>query len=128
MWVDMSAQVFSLRGARVLSFSLTSSGEIDLSFMAKKPGAELQMDRATVRIPLAGLPKANPLPPYTRLLHDVLLGDRSLFTRPDGLAAVWKVAEPLLSNRPRLASYPAGSWGPPRAATLTAPGRWLLGP
>ena len=114
--------------ANVLSFSLTSSGEIDLSFMAKKPGAELQMDRATVRIPLAGLPKANPLPPYTRLLHDVLLGDRSLFTRPDGLAAVWKVAEPLLSNRPRLASYPAGSWGPPRAATLTAPGRWLLGP
>ena len=26
------------------------------------------------------------LPAYSRLLHDVLMGDRSLFTRPDGLA------------------------------------------
>src|SRR5271166_7064410 len=31
---------------------------------------------------------ADPLPPYVRLIHDVLPGDRSLFTRPDGLAAV----------------------------------------
>ncbi len=38
-------------------------------------------------VPLAELPDAEPLPPYVRLIHDVLLGDRSLFTRPDGLAA-----------------------------------------
>lgn len=38
-----------------------------------------------------------------------------------------KVAEPLLSNPPRVASYPQGSWGPDQARKLIAPGRWLLG-
>ena len=70
---------------------------------------------------------ANPLPPYVRLIHDVLIGDRSLFTRPDGLAAVWKVAEPLLSNPPQIVPYAPGSWGPAQARKLIAPGRWLLG-
>ena len=62
-----------------------------------------------------------------RLIHDVLLGDRSLFTRPDGLAAVWEVAEPLLSRPPQVSSYAPGSWGPARAREPVAPGRWLAG-
>jgi glucose-6-phosphate 1-dehydrogenase len=57
----------------------------------------------------------------------VLLGDRSLFTRPDGLAAVWKTAGPLLANPPKVAPYAPGSWGPEPARKLIAPGRWLLG-
>ena len=61
------------------------------------------------------------------MLHDVLLGDRSLFTRPDGLAAVWQVADPLLRNRPEPLPYPPGSWGPAPAAELAAPDGWLLG-
>ena len=113
--------------ANVLSFSLAGSGEIDLSLVAKKPGPALNLDIAHAAIPLSDLAGADPLPPYVRLIHDVLLGDRSLFTRPDGLAAVWQVAEPLLSNPPRPASYPPGSWGPPQARKLIAPGRWLLG-
>ena len=61
---------------------------------------------------------ADPLPPYVRLIHDVLIGDRSLFTRPDGLAAVWKAAGPLLDNPPKPLPYAPSSWGPdgrPRA-------------
>ena len=57
----------------------------------------------------------------------MLLGDRSLFTRPDGLAAVWDVAGPLLANRPTVAPYAQGSWGPAEARELIAPGHWLLG-
>jgi glucose-6-phosphate 1-dehydrogenase len=110
-----------------LSFSLSGSGAIDLTLAVKKPGPELVLDHAAVELPLAGLPGADPLPPYVRLIHDVLLGDRSLFTRPDGLAAVWRVAGPLLANRPRLASYQPGSWGPASARRLVQPGRWLLG-
>ena len=113
--------------SNVLAFSLSGSGEIDLSLLAKKPGPQLDVDATTAHIALSDLPDAQPLPPYVRLIHDVLLGDRSLFTRPDGLAAVWKVADPLLSNRPRVASYAPGSWGPARARKLIAPGRWLLG-
>jgi glucose-6-phosphate 1-dehydrogenase len=113
--------------SNVLSFSLAGDGEIDLSLVAKKPGAGLKLDPATAAIPLSRLKGADPLPPYVRLIHDVLIGDRSLFTRPDGLAAVWKVAGPILDNPPRIAPYAAGSWGPAAARKLIAPGRWLLG-
>jgi glucose-6-phosphate 1-dehydrogenase len=111
----------------VLSFSLAGDGEIDLSLVAKKPGAGLDLDPAKAAVPLSGLRGADPLPPYVRLIHDVLIGDRSLFTRPDGLAAVWKVAGPLLGTPPKIAPYAAGSWGPAAARKLIAPGRWLLG-
>jgi glucose-6-phosphate 1-dehydrogenase len=113
--------------ANVLSFSLAGNGEIDLSLVAKKPGAALELDVARAAIPLSDLAGADPLPPYVRLIHDVLLGDRSLFTRPDGLAAVWKVAEPLLTAPPAIAPYAPGSWGPDAARDLIAPDRWLLG-
>ena len=113
--------------SNVLSFSLAGDGEIDLSLVAKKPGPGLDTDEAHTSIPLSTLPGGDPLPPYVRLIHDVILGDRSLFTRPDGLAAVWEVAEPLLSNPPRVASYAPGSWGPAEARDLIAPGCWLLG-
>jgi glucose-6-phosphate 1-dehydrogenase len=113
--------------SNVLSFSLAGDGEIDVSLVAKKPGPALDLDRARASIPLSGLPEANPLPPYVRLIHDVLLGDRSLFTRPDGLAAVWEVAGPLLANPPKVQPYAPGSWGPTQARKLIAPGRWLLG-
>jgi glucose-6-phosphate 1-dehydrogenase len=115
------------RDGNVLSFSMAGDGEIDLSLVAKKPGPALDLDVAHAQIPLATLRDADPLPPYSRLLHDVLLGDRSLFTRPDGLAAVWDVAEPLLSRPPKVAPYAPGSWGPAQARELIAPGRWLLG-
>jgi glucose-6-phosphate 1-dehydrogenase len=113
--------------ANVLCFSLAGDGEIDLSLVTKKPGPALNPDVAHATISLASLPDANPLPPYVRLIHDVLLGDRSLFTRPDGLAAVWNVADPLLSRPPQVCSYAPGSWGPAEAADLIAPGKWLLG-
>ncbi len=113
--------------ANVLSFSLAGDGEIDLSLVAKKPGPGLTLDTATTAIPLSALADADPLPPYVRLIHDVLVGDRSLFTRPDGLAAVWKVAGPLLDSPPKVVPYQPGSWGPAKARTLIAPGRWLLG-
>ena len=115
------------RAANVLYFSLAGDGEIDLSLVAKRPGPALELDVAHASIPLASLHGADPLPPYVRLIHDVLLGDRSLFTRPDGLAAVWDVAEPLLSSPPPVNPYPPGSWGPAQARDLVAPGHWLLG-
>ena len=112
----------------VLSFSLAGNGEIGLSLMAKKPGPALELESAQTSIPLANLKGADPLPPYVRLIHDVLLGDRSLFTRPDGLAAVWDVAGPLLANPPKVAPYAQGSWGPAEARELIAPGTLAAGP
>ena len=115
------------RDANVLCFSLAGDGAINLSLVAKKPGPALDLEVAEASIPLAGLPGADPLPPYVRLIHDVLIGDRSLFTRPDGLASAWKVAQPLLSNLPQVQPYAPGSWGPAQANDLIAPQRWRLG-
>jgi glucose-6-phosphate 1-dehydrogenase len=113
--------------SNVLSFSLAGDGEVGTTLLAKKPGVALDLEPASVSLPLATLGEGEPLPPYARLIHDVLLGDRSLFTRPDGLAAAWKVVTPLLDNRPRLVTYPQESWGPARARKLAAPHGWLAG-
>ena len=113
--------------SNVLTFSLAGDGEIDVMLVAKKPGPALVTEEAKAAIPLAGLDGADPLPPYVRLIHDVIIGDRSLFTRPDGLAAVWQVAAPLLNNPPAAVPYPQGSWGPAQARELIAPDHWLMG-
>jgi len=65
-------------------------------------------------------------PASPRLIHDVLVGDRSLFTRPDGLAHVWEVAGDLLTDKPEPAAYPQGSWGPEAAQALAGPDGWIL--
>ena len=57
----------------------------------------------------------------------MLLGDRSLFTRPDGLSHVWHVAGPLLDAKPAPVPYAAGTWGPTEANALAGPDGWLLG-
>src|SRR4029077_13684330 len=111
----------------VLSFSLAGDGEIDLTLVAKKPGPGLDLDHAAVSLPLSSLRGADPLPPYVRLIHDALTGDRSLFTRPDGLASAWKTIGPLLTSPPQIASYPPGSWGAAPERHAIATGRWLLG-
>lgn len=114
-------------GGNALSFSLAGSGALDIALVVKKPGAGLDLASATSTVALSSVPGANPLPPYVRLIHDVLLGDRSLFTRPDGLASVWKVVAPLLDNPPPPVPYAPGSWGPEEARALAAPDGWLLG-
>jgi glucose-6-phosphate 1-dehydrogenase len=113
----------------VLRFALDGTGAIDLSMVVKEPGVGLTLDTASARVPIRSLAdgKQVPLPPYVRLLHDVLAGDRSLVTRPDGLAQVWKVAKPVLALDRRPLPYPVGSWGPARARRLAGSDGWLLG-
>jgi len=110
----------------VLSFSLKGDGELALSMVIKEPGPQFDLTVGTSTLELGTVQGAEPLPPYTRLIHDVLIGDRSLFTRPDGLAYVWEVAQPLLDNRPTVQTYKPGSMGPASAEALAEPGRWLL--
>jgi glucose-6-phosphate 1-dehydrogenase len=115
------------KNGNVLTFDLSGSGAIDLRLVAKRPGPALDLDVADIGLALDALPDGDPLPPYVRLIHDVLIGDRSLFTRPDGLAAVWTAAGPLLGHPPKALPYAPGSWGPPAARELAEPDGWLLG-
>src|SRR3954468_1788492 len=63
------------RGGNVLGFDLSGNGAIELSLVAKRPGPSLDLNVGDVRLQLADLPAGDPLPPYVRLLHDVLMGD-----------------------------------------------------
>jgi len=95
--------------------------------VVKEPGPEFELSTAQSTIMLADVSGADPLPPYVKLLNDVILGDRSLFTRPDGLAWAWDAITPILDSPPAVQSYPRGSWGPTAAEALAAPDGWLVG-
>jgi glucose-6-phosphate 1-dehydrogenase len=94
-----------------------------LKFDMKEPGAGFNVknvnmdfhysDLADIRVPSA----------YERLLHDVMIGDSTLFSRDDEVETAWKFLQPVQSawlNNPEIKvfGYPAGTWGPEHANDL----------
>jgi len=94
-----------------------------LKFDMKEPGAGFNLknvnmdfhykDLANIRIPSA----------YERLLHDVMLGDSTLFSRDDEVETAWKFLSPIQwawATNPgiKVFGYPAGTWGPEHANEL----------
>jgi glucose-6-phosphate 1-dehydrogenase len=67
-----------------------------------------------------------PAEAYERLLHDVMVGDHTLFMREDAAERAWTVVQPALEHPAPLHTYPAGSWGPAEADDLIAPYAWHL--
>ncbi len=114
-------------GCNTLGFELSGDGEIDLSLVTKRPGPTGDLAPASARLPFGQAFHTPSLPAYSRLIHDVLIGDRSLFTRPDGLRHVWEVAGALLEDKPEPQIYPRGTWGPDRARALAGEKGWVLG-
>ena len=55
-----------------------------------------------------------------------MLGDRTLFTRAEGIERLWEVAAPLLAAPPPVQPYAPGTWGPPAVDELVAPHAWQL--
>ena len=63
--------------------------------------------------------------PYEVLLHAAMVGDRTHFTRQDGVEETWRIMQPLLDSPPPVHAYTPGSWGPKAADALVAGhGRW----
>jgi glucose-6-phosphate 1-dehydrogenase len=111
-----------------LSFELGEPGSISASFLAKVPGPTLQLGEAHMRFSYAdtfGGPD-NALDPYERLIHDVMVGDRMLFTSSAAIERLWEISEPLLEDPPPVQTYEPGSWGPEDSHRLIAPRRWHL--
>jgi glucose-6-phosphate 1-dehydrogenase len=111
----------------VVSLSLSGSGSLDIGLVAKEPGPDLSLASAHTTLDLKQVPGGTPLPPYVSLIHDVLTGDRSLFTTSDGLAKAWAALAPLQQRPPQVHPYEPGSWGPTEANALAGPSGWLLG-
>ncbi len=111
-----------------LSFDLGDPATISASFLAKVPGPELQLGEATMGFSyetgFAGPEQA--LDPYERLIHDVMVGDRLLFTTSGPIERLWEVSAPLLDDPPPVHPYEPGSWGPESHHGVIGPRRWHL--
>lgn len=108
-----------------LEISLAGSGAIRASLILKRPGPELELTEHRFDLSLAEVPESEPLAPYVSLLHDVLAGDRSLFTSSASLAEAWRTADPVVENPPDPIRYEPGSWGPTEAERLTDGYGWI---
>ena len=63
--------------------------------------------------------------PYEVLLHAVIVGDATRFTRQDSVEETWRIIGPLLERHRPVEPYAPGTWGPPSAAELLrGHGRW----
>src|SRR5690606_23674559 len=108
---------------------------IHLRLEAKQPDTVVQMRSVDMEFhynatfgPMA-IPEA-----YERMLLDALSGDASLFTRADEIELSWRLVDRITSawiehNKPPLAFYDPGSWGPAEADELLAQAghEWTLG-
>ncbi|HUH06891.1 MAG TPA: glucose-6-phosphate dehydrogenase [Egibacteraceae bacterium] len=101
-------------------------GELAVSFLAKRPGPGMDVEPAQMRYSYSEAANGKLVDAYERLLHDALIGDRTLFTRADGIERTWELVQDLIDRPPPLGAYEQGSWGPERAADLIAPRRWYL--
>jgi glucose-6-phosphate 1-dehydrogenase len=111
-----------------LTFELGDPGSISASFLAKVPGPTMHLGEAHMRFSYAdsfgGAGRA--LDAYERLIHDVMLGDRTLFTTTAAIERLWEISEPVIEQPPPTQPYEVDSWGPPAIDGLIAPRRWHL--
>jgi glucose-6-phosphate 1-dehydrogenase len=121
-------QIVESFGHDHLTFELGEPGSISVSFLAKVPGPTIELGEAHMRFSYAdtfgGLERA--LDAYERLIHDVMVGDRTFFTSSAAIERLWEISEPVLESPPPVRPYEPGSWGPIEADALIAPRRWHL--
>ncbi|MGH3666352.1 MAG: glucose-6-phosphate dehydrogenase [Egibacteraceae bacterium] len=109
-----------------LTLELGGQEGMRISFLAKKPGPRLELAPASMTFTYSDSFGSEAIGPYERLLHDALLGDRTLFTRADGIERTWELVADLLADPPPLHPYAPGTYGPEAAERLVAPRCWHL--
>ena len=121
-------QIVESFGHDHLTFELGDPGSISASFLAKVPGPTIRLGEAHMRFSYAdtfgGVEQA--LDAYERLIHDVMVGDRTLFTSSAAIERLWEISAPVLEQPPSAHSYEPGSWGPAASDELISPRRWHL--
>ena len=94
-----------------------------LKFDMKEPGAGFNVKNVNMDFHYKDLTDTRVPSAYERLLHDVMEGDSTLFSRDDEVETAWKFLEPIQSawanNKDiKIFGYPAGTWGPEHANEL----------
>lgn len=91
-----------------------------LKFDMKEPGAGFNVKNVNMDFHYTDLADTRVPSAYERLLHDVMEGDSTLFSRDDEVETAWKFLEPIqkawANNKDiKVFGYPAGTWGPEHA-------------
>ena len=110
-----------------LVFEIGEPGSIRVNFVSKEPGPTMTLGEA--RLDFEYRKSFHPrqeLEAYERLLHDAMLGERTLFNRAEGVERLWEISAPLLASPPPVQPYAQGTWGPPAMDALVAPHGWYL--
>src|SRR5262249_10513238 len=104
-------QVVEAFGRDHLTFELGEPGTITSSFLAKVPGPTMQLGEANMQFSYDSLgADEQGLDPYERLIHDVMIGDRTLFTSSEAIERLREISQPVLENPPPVIEYEPGSW------------------
>ena len=111
----------SVPAANALVFRLQPDSGVVLRMNAKMPGLTTDVQRLVMRAPYAN-DSTGVADAYEILMHDVLTGDRTLFSRSDEVEESWEIVEPILAawkDRFSIERYRAGTWNIPAMDTLT---------
>ena len=108
-----------------ITISISPETGIKLRFQAKRVGLEMRLSPADLVFNYSQTQDEQPPEAYETLLHDVMMGDATLFMRSDEVEAAWSVVMPIVDawNDHPSAEYPnyqANSWGPEAAERLIA--------
>jgi glucose-6-phosphate 1-dehydrogenase len=115
------------QGPDHLTFDLADASKLSLSFYGKRPGTGMRLDKQSLQFEIEDTGRADDvLEAYERLIHDVMLGDQTLFTTAEGVERLWEVSADLLAAPPPVRPYATGSWGPNAIHQLVAPHAWRL--
>lgn len=110
-----------------LVFELSDDPEVTIDVRAKQPGPALEISDARWRLDFAeAFDGHDALEAYERLLHDVMQGDHTLFTRAGEIERLWELCDPVVESHPEVHLYAKGSWGPEAALELTGRRGWRL--
>jgi glucose-6-phosphate 1-dehydrogenase len=110
-----------------LIFELSDDPRVRIEVEAKVPGPEIEIGRVALTLDVdAAFDGADGLEAYERLLHDVMLRERLLFTLSDQIERLWEVCAAVVRDPPAPQPYAKGSWGPQDALGLPGQVGWRL--
>jgi glucose-6-phosphate 1-dehydrogenase len=102
-----------------LTIELGSQESVSLHFLAKAPGPSIELGPARMDFCYGSSFGSKLVEAYERLLHDALIGDRTLFMRPDGIERTWDLVGDVLTDPHPTLTYEQGS-GVPRRCTASS--------
>src|ERR671932_815046 len=86
-----------------LIFELSEDPHIQVDLRTKIPGPALEIGAASLELDFAdAYGTLQGLEAYERLIHDVMRGDHTLFTRSDEIERLWEVSDPILRTPPQV--------------------------